>query len=219
MSRLLLLLLALGALGAADPYDVWAQGRPHEALQPLIAAAQGSDRWDAWLDAGLAAAAASERGMAVACLAAAHNRAPERSEPREALRALGSPLPSSWCERAGPIAVPGIGWSGVILLGCAGLAFGGAISLRRGRGVYLLLGCVFSLVAAPGVAATWLDGRTTWVATVHDSAALDSTGTPLRALPAGSLLEQAGDEVWAGRRLVRLGDGSLAYVATSDLSL
>lgn len=219
MSRLLLAcLMALTALAAADPYDAWAQGRPAEAVQPLIALAQQSGRWDAWLDAGLAAAAAGDRGLAVSCLTTAHNRAPEQPAPRDALRTLGAALPISWCERAGPVAVPGSGWNGVILLAVAGLAIGGAAALRRGRGLVLLIGGLSLLAAAPGVAAAWMDGRRVWLATVRDSAALDSTGTPLRALPAGSLLEQAGDEVWAGRLLVRLGDGSLAYVALADVS-
>jgi hypothetical protein len=219
MSRsILYLLLAVSALAAADPYDVWSQGRPAEAVRPLIASAQESGRWDAWLDAGLAAAAAGDRGMAISCLTSAHNRAPEQAAPREALRALGTPLPTTWCERAGPVAQPGLGWNGVVLLAVAGLALGGAAALRRGRGVVLLLGGVALLAALPGVAATWIDGRRIWLATVRDSAALDSTGTPLRALPAGSLLEQVGEDVWAGRLLVRLADGSLTYVAQADIT-
>lgn len=219
MSRILLaLLLAATALLAADPYDAWAQGRPAEAVRPLVELAQQGGRWDAWLDAGLAAAAAGDRGLAVGCLVAAHNRAPEQAAPREALRVLGTALPTSWCERAGPVGLPGMGWNGVIVLTVAGLALGAAAAMRRGRGVCLLLGIVAVLAALPGVAATWMDARRTWLATVRDSAALDSTGTPLRALPAGSLLELASDEIWAGRQLVRLGDGSLAYVARVDVT-
>lgn len=219
MSRVLLAAILLaGLLAGADPYDAWAQGRPGEAVPELVTLARASGRWDAWLDAGLAAAAAGERGTAAACLAAAHNRAPEQPAPREALRALGAALPATWCERGGPVAAPGLGWSGVVLLGLAGLALGGAAALRRGRTACLLLGGVALLAALPGQAAMLLDGRRSWVAVVRDSAALDSTGTPLRALPAGSLLERAADEVWAGRVLVRLGDGGLAYVAEADLT-
>lgn len=216
MTRLAAALLCAVALAAADPYDAWTQGRPGEALQGLLAGARAQARWDAWLDAGLAAAAAGDRGAAVACLAEAMNLAPERLEPRAALRALGQDLPQSWSERAGPLGLPGQGWAAVALLGLAGLALGAGLTWRRRRGLLLAIAGLAAAAAAPGQAAVWADGRLRWLGTVRDSAALDSTGTPLRALPAGTLLQRAGGTAWAGRALVRLEDGALAYVALAD---
>ncbi|MCK6491694.1 MAG: hypothetical protein L6R48_25900 [Planctomycetes bacterium] len=211
------LLVCCGLLAAADPYDAWSQGRPAEAVAPLVAAARADGRWDSWLDAGLAAAAASDYGRAIACLAEANRAAPERSEPRDALRALGAALPLTYSERVGPIALPGVGWAGVALLGAAGLALGGAWALRRGRGAVLTAGVAAVVVAVPGVVAPWLDARVHWVATVRATHALDSTGAPLRALPAGTLLVHPPAAAWSGRVLVRLGDGSLAFVPAADL--
>lgn len=211
-------LLCAAVMAAADPYDAWAQGRPAEAMQALLAQARSTARWDLWLDAGLAAAAAGDRGLAVACLAEAMNRAPERSEPRTALRTLGHELPASFSERAGPVGRPGQGWTAVCLLAAAGLAIGVAMMTRRRRSAWLAAAGIATALAAPGQAATFVDGRTTWMGTLRDSAALDSTGTPLRALPAGSLLQRAADGTWAGRILVRMDDGSLAYVAQADVT-
>lgn len=215
--RWMALLLGAALAMAADPYAAWAQGRPAEAVQGLIAIANAEQRWDAWLDAGLAAAAADDRGRAVACLVQAHGLAPERAQPRDALRALAAPLPTTWCERAGPLVIPGTGWSGVVILGVAGLAIGAAAGLRRSRGWLLTLGIGGMLVATPGLLATWLDGRITWVATVRDTQALDSTGTPQRALATGTLLQRAATATWSNRVLIRFDDGSLAYVAEVDL--
>lgn len=215
MSRLLGLLLIPVLLLAADPYDTWAQGRPAEAMPGLIANAQAEQRWDAWLDAGLAAAASSDRGRAIACLARAHNLAPERAEPRDALRVLAAPLPTTWCERAGPLIIPGVGWGGIVILGLAGLALGCAMVLRRGW--LMTAGLMGLILALPGVIAPWLDGRSSWEATVRDTQALDSTGTPQHALGAGSLLQRAATGTWANRILVHLDDGSLAYVAATDV--
>lgn len=214
--RWICLLVLAGLAQAADPYATWAQGRPAEALPALIASARADQRWDAWLDAGLAAAAAADRGRAIACLARAHMLAPERGEPRDALHVLAAPLPTTWCERAGPLLIPGSSWSGLAILGLAGLALGSAIAVRR-RGWLITLGLVGLFLAAPGVIAPWLDGRRLWEATVRDTQVLDSTGSPQRALAAGSLVQRASTDVWAERALVRLDDGTLGYIAVTDL--
>ncbi len=214
-----MLLLALPlALAAADPYDAWSQGRPVEAAAPLVQSARIAGRWDAWLDAGLAATAASQRGRALACLAAAHNLAPERPEPRDALRALGAELPTTWCERAGPLGLPGQGWTGVVLALLAGLLLGGCLVLRRGRLSMGLAGLALVLLVIPGMAAMWLDGRQHWVCTVRDTHALDSTGAPQQALAEGTLLHLVGTQVWANRRLIALPVGGNAWIAQDDIT-
>ena len=214
-----LLLVAMAAvLFAADPYDAWAQGRPADALPGLLETAHATQRWDAWLDAGLAAAATGDRGRAVDCLARAHGLAPERPESGEALRALGVNLEQTWSERAGPLAWPGTGWTAVGLLGFAGLALGWGVAGRKGRGWALASAGVAVFLAAPGVGAAWWDGRTEWVGVVRDTQALDSTGTPRQALAAGTLVVREPAPVWAGRVLVRLGDGSRAYVVETDVT-
>jgi hypothetical protein len=198
-----------------DPYGPWSQGRPGESLDLLLSRAKATDRWDAWYDAGLAAAAAGDKGQAVSCLVAAHHRNPVATEPRAALRALDVPLPATWVERAGPIAIPGSGWAGVALLGVAGLALGyGAVRWKRRR--LVLAGLAVGMIAAPGVIAVLRDAEVPWAAVVHDTQALDSTGTPIKPLPAGTLVQKEQDATWAGRTVVRLLDGQVVLVAAAD---
>ena len=135
---------------ADDPYQLWSHGHPQEALPALLAEAQSSDRWDAWLDLGLAAAAAHDRGRAIAWLLLAHERAPERDEPREALRALGIELPDSWFTRLGPLAWPGCGWPAMLLMVVAGLAFGYACLAPARRAALALSGAGICALIAPG---------------------------------------------------------------------
>lgn len=204
----------------ADPYGPWSQGRPGESLDLLLGRAKATDRWDAWYDAGLAAAAAGDKGQAVSYLVAAHRRNPAAAEPREALRALDVPLPATWVERAGPLGIPGRGWAGVGLLGVAGLAFGYGLCRWQGgrwkRKGLAFTGVAAALIAAPGVFAVMSDAEVPWAAVVHDTQALDSTGAPLKALPAGTLVQKQQDEAWAGRSVVKLMDGQVVLVASAD---
>ncbi len=216
MIRLLLLVLMFAGAGAADPYAAWVQGRPAEAMAPLVAAAEANGRWDAWLDAGLAAAAAGRRGEALASLTEAHRLAPEHSEPRNAMRALGTALPTTWCERAGPLAIPGTGWIGIIVLLVAGCCLGAGCARGRARWPLLGGGTLLLFLALPGAVAPHLDRAAGWCATVRDTAVMDSAGVPGRALPEGSLLRRAGS-AWGERSLVLLPDGTHGWVADSDL--
>jgi hypothetical protein len=227
----LLMLVAMVAIHAGtdavergsptDPYGPWSQGRPGESLDLLLGRAKATDRWDAWYDAGLAAAAAGDKGQAVSYLVTAHRRNPAASEPRDALRALDVPLPATWVERAGPLALPGRGWTGVALLAIAGLAFGyGLVRWQNGRWKrrgLAVAGLVSALIAAPGIAAVMSDADVPWATVIHDTQALDSTGTPIKALPAGTLVIKEQDEPWAGRTVVRLVDnGQIVLVASAD---
>jgi hypothetical protein len=213
---MLLLLALIPAWGAEDPYQLWSHGRPQEAIPALLVQAQDSDRWDAWLDLGLAAAAAGDRGRAAAWLVAAHARAPERDEPRAALRALGSELPPSWFARCGPLAWPGCGWSAVALLGLSGSALGFALAAKRGRAVGLVVALLGALAVAPGLCARLLDGRLALVAVVHDTQLLDSTGSPTGAVSGGTVAVQDSQTPWSGRWRVTLPDGRRGYLAISD---
>ena len=221
-ARGVLLALLLGAVaplaGADDPYAVWSGGHPDAAIPALYAAAQASGRWDAWLDLGLAAAAAQDRPRAAAWLAEAARRAPERREPREALRALdpAQGVALSWSERLGPLTWPGTGWSAVALLAGAGLALGLALAGRRRRGAATLIGCAALAAVAPGQLAQLHDSRHELFATARDSHLLDSAGNPGDALPAGTVAEREAQAVWAGRVLVHLPDGRRGYLALVD---
>jgi tetratricopeptide (TPR) repeat protein len=221
-ARRVLLALWLGALlplaGADDPYALWSAGRPAAAIPALYAAAQASGRWDAWLDLGLAAAAAQDRPRAAAWLAEAARRAPERREPREALRALdpAHSIALSWSERLGPLAWPGTGWPAVVLLGGAGLALGLALAGRRRRASAAFLGCVALAAAAPGQLAGLRDARHELLAVARDSHLLDSAGNPGDALPAGTLAERELQQPWPERVFVRLADGRRGYLALVD---
>lgn len=199
----------------ADLYGPWSQGRPAESLDLLLGRAKATDRWDAWYDAGLAAAAAGDKGQAVSCLVAAHVRNPAAAAPRDALRALDVPLPVTWVERAGPLGLPGSGWAGVVLFAVAGSLIGYGAFRWQKKGVFIA-GAGVALLAAPGVFAALRDAEVPWAAVVHDTQALDSTGAPLRSLPAGTLVRQEQAEPWAGRKVVRLLDGQVVMVAQGD---
>ncbi len=198
-----------------DLYGPWSQGRPAESLDLLLGRARTTDRWDAWYDAGLAAAAAGDKGQAVSCLVAAHVRNPAAAAPRDALRALDVALPVTWVERAGPFGIPGTGWAGVVLFAVAGSLIGYGAFRWQKKGVFIA-GAGVALLAAPGVFAVLRDAEVPWAAVVHDTQALDSTGAPLRSLPAGTLVRQEQVEPWSGRTVVRLLDGQVVMVAQGD---
>lgn len=213
----LLLLLAVGLAATDQPYSAWEAGRPADAIPALHQRAQAADRWDAWYDCGLAAAAAGDKGRAAVWLIEAVRRAPERPEPRAALTANGTPLPLTWMDRLGPVALPGTGVCGLALMGLAGIGLGLAIAGRRRRGWCAGIGAVALLAALPGFAGTVLDARSAWAATVRDTHLLDSAGNPVAQLPAGTVLTLAGDQPWAGRLGVSLPSGQRGLVAQSDL--
>lgn len=205
--RTLLLLLVAGAVALAaadDPYAVWGHGRPQDAAPALRAEAERSGRWDAWLDAGLAAAAAGWRPHAIAALAEAHLRAPERREPRAALAAIGASPPTGWLDRLGPLALPGSGWPGLALAIAGGLALGLALAAPRRR-------------AAAGLVASALDGARRYAVPLRDTHLLDSAGNPGATVAAGTIAERAAGEPWAGRVAVTLPDGRHGWLALADL--
>jgi len=213
----LMLLLTVPRLVADDAYDSWAAGRPAEALPSLHAAAVASDRWDAWLDLGLAAAAAGRRGPATAWLVSAHRHAPHRPEPRQALAALGSPLPRTWLDRLGPCAWPGNGAVAMPLALLVGMGLGWSIGWRRARGWALIGAGLALLLLLPGVVGGWMDGRRDWAAATADTALLDASGRALRPLPAGTLLERVSGPGWAGHVAVRDLDGAFGWIPAADL--
>lgn len=209
-----LLLTCVQLLAAASTdtleaaYTAWSQGRPIEALPALHEAAVTSDRWDAWLDLGLAAAAADQNGPAVAWLLKAHERAPTATEPLEALRALGCNPPASATARIGPLALPGTGILAAVLLllGCGLLGY--ATFARQRRLSCLIAGILLSASTLPGIIAAWLDSQHHLAAVVSPSHLLDSTGTPLEdgAVAPGTLAQREPREAWNGRILVTLED-------------
>ena len=148
----------------------------------------------------------------------AHQAAPERSEPREALTALGATLPGRWLDRLGPLALPGIGWPGLALLTLAGLAAGHTLAGRQRRGLALAVMVAALCCALPGQFAWQHDHRQILVATVRDSYLVDSTGAPQDAVPTGTIAVRAAADAWSGRVLVTLGDGRRGYLAEADLA-
>lgn len=219
--RMLLLTALLCGLTAEDPYVLWQNDRAAEALPLLQAQATQSDTWQAWYDAGLCAAAAEQRGLAVGNLLAAHVRAPWRSEPRQALLNLGAPPPAGWLHWLGPLAWPGSGWLAVILGGVAGVALALAVTLAvdgRRRAVWLSLASVLVIIIAPGFIATLHDGARPLAALRDDGHLLDATGRHVKALPAGTIVTLSADAPWQERWLVTLGDGTRGYVPLTDLA-
>ena len=217
MKAAMLLLLALSLAAVDDPYASWSHGRPQDAAPVLRATAEQSDRWDAWLDAGLAAAAAGWRPHAIACLVEAHVRAPERTEPRDALTALNATPPAGWIVRLGPLALPGSGWLGFVLLVCAGLTLGHALVVPRRRAAITTIGALAFLVAAPGLIASAVDGSRRFAVPLRDTHLLDSAGNPGPTVAAGTLAERTVGKPWAGRVPVALPDGKHGWLALADL--
>jgi hypothetical protein len=204
------LLVALHAsVPAADSYLSWSQGRPAESAVALEAAATTAAGWH---DAGLAHAAAGATGPAVAALLRAQRADPTLVTTPQALRALGTPFPTTLHERLGPIALPGDGWWGVALAGLGGVALA-----RRGRAAWATLGVLATVLAAPGLAASHLDRRRAWTTVVDPATAVDASGATVTELAAGTLLERTGALPWDGRSAVRLPDGRTAFVVSTAL--
>jgi len=209
-------LVAVSTAAGDDAYTAWSAGRPAETLPSLYTTATTTDSWHAWLDLGLCAVAADRRGPAVVWLLKAQRRAPARSEPRQALAALGIPLPDGYTTRIGMVALPGSSSLSLPLAALAGILIGYSILGRRGRWLAAILGIGTALTISPGIIASWLDGRHHWVATATDTQLLDSTGAPLRAIAAGTITERFSDDVWNGRITVRLSDGSRGWLTEAD---
>jgi len=212
----LVALIAWSNAPGEDSYAAWSAGRPSESLPNLYSTATTTDRWDAWLDLGLCAIAAERRGPALVWLLEAQRRAPARPEPRQALAALGTPLPDGYTTRIGLVAALGSGTLALPFAAFAGILIGYSILGRRGRWLAAILGCGTALALSPGLIASWLDGRQHWVGTATDTQLLDSTGAPLRAIAAGTIAERLSDDVWSGRITVRLGDGTQGWLIEAD---
>ena len=205
-----------GISAADDPYAAWGHGRPQDALPALHQQALASERWDAWFDLGLAALAAGRHGEGTAWLLAAHQRAPERPEPRQALRVAKVTVPPGWLDHLGPLAAPGTGWSGLVLLTLAGLALGYALCARHRRMWPAFAGTALLLAALPGRIAWEHDHARLLVATVHDSQLYDSSGRPIAAVAEGTVLEQESSQLWAERILVHAADGQRGHLPVAD---
>lgn len=214
--RLIIATALLSSLIGDDAYAAWSAGRPAESLPHLYERAQSSDRWDAWLDLGLCAAAADRHGAATVWLLEAQRRAPARSEPRQALAALGTILPEGYVARLGGFAAPGAGIVALPLGILAGLLLGYAVLGRRGRATSLMLGAAALVIITPGSVAAWADGRHHWVGTASETQLLDSTGTPVRTMAEATVVECVPGDVWNGRIAVRLSDGTQGWLALAD---
>ncbi len=199
-----------------DPYAAWGHGRPQDAITPLHEQAEQSKRWDAWLDLGLAAAAAKRHGDAVAWIVQAHQLAPHRDEPRQALQALSVTIPPGWLDRLGPLALPGTGWLGIILLSGGALALGYGLFGTKHRKWTLIISAGLFVTALPGRLACDHDQTRGLTCAVKDTLLYDSTGTPVREVPAGTVLQQDQSTVWAERILITLPDGQRGFIPVVD---
>lgn len=218
MRWLLLSALMIGlqvASAADDPYAAWGHGRPQDAIAGLHDRAKQSNHWDDWCDLGLAAVAADRHGDGTAWLVTAHRLAPEQRAPRQALRAIDVTLPNGWLDTLGPLAMPGLGWGGLVLLCLGGLALGYAAVGRR-RLPPALIGVGLLVLALPGRLAYDLDRSRLLVATVRDSQLYDSAGRPIGAVPEGTVLEQESTQVWAERILVHDQQGRRGHLPLAD---
>ena len=205
LTPLLILLGLLAPLVAADGiaagYQAWSQGRPADALPYLLEAAKSEQDWRLWYDAGQAAAASGESGLAGACLLRAYRHNPTTSQPLEAMRQLGLAVPATWTERLGLLAWPGNHWPGIILALAAGGAIGLAILRRRHRAWWVSGGLLLLSCLLPGMLLPFLSSGGDWEVVVQPSRLLDSTGAVQAGghLDAGTLLIRRDDSLWAGR--------------------
>jgi hypothetical protein len=212
----LLQILRPSLFAADDPYAAWGHGRPQDAIAALHARAESEQRWDAWLDAGLAAAAANRQGEAIAWTLAAHQMAPERSEPRQALRALNVTLPVGWVDRLGPLILPGQGWLGILLLCLGAACLGYSLCTNRQRMGTFIIGCFLLLIALPGRIAIEHDQTRSLISAVRDTLLYDSAGKPMTAITIGSIFYRDQTDAWADRLLVVLNDGTRGFVPVVD---
>ncbi len=216
----LVLACLLGVPAATDdPYQAWAQGRPAESLPRLIDAAATADTPAAWGDAGLVAAEAGRRPLAIACLARSLVLAPLRTDTRQALRVLAVRTPRLWSDLVGPVAHLGSGWTGLVLATAGGLLLGVGLMARHRRKAMLGLGAVCLLACLPGLLSTWRDASLPLAVTRSDCALLDASGRPQRTVAGGSILLHHDRPPWQGKLLVEVADGTTGFLATGDLTL
>ena len=210
------MLIIISAWSADDPYAAWGHGRPQDAIAELHRQANDSNRWDAWFDLGLAAFAAGRQADGAAWMVTAHRLAPERAEPRQALKASQINLPLGWLDRLGPLALPGLGWTGLTLIALGGIALGFALFTNRRRAMPTLIGIALLTSALPGRIAWEHDHARQLVVTVRDSQLYDSSGRPIAAIAAGTVLEQESSTAWAERILVHDENGHRGHLPLAD---
>ena len=210
------LLIFTSAWCVDDPYAAWGHGRPQDAIVELHRQATTSNRWDAWFDLGLAACAAGRQGDGAAWLVTAHRLAPERLEPRQALRAAQVNLPLGWLDRLGPLALPGLGWLGLTCIALGGITLGFACAIRGRRTMPVLIGGALLLSALPGRIAWEHDHARQLVVTVRNSQLYDSSGHPIAAIAAATVLEQESLTAWAERILVHDEAGQRGHLPLAD---
>ena len=210
------LLIFTSAWCVDDPYAAWGHGRPQDAIAELHRQATTSNRWDAWFDLGLAACAAGRQADGAAWLVTAHRLAPERVEPRQALRAAQVNLPLGWLDRLGPLALPGLGWLGLTCIALGGITLGFACAICGRRTMPVLIGGALMLSALPGRIAWEHDHARQLVVTVRNSQLYDSSGHPIAAIAAATVLEQESSTAWAERILVHDEAGQRGHLPLAD---
>lgn len=214
----LCLLFCISLVHAADQqaaHDAFMQNRPDEAIPILFKQAESEQRWFDYYDLGLAAHHSGQHGKAVAWLLEAHQRAPEMAEPLQALQALKVQMPASWLERLGPLAIPGIGYNGLIFMLLAGFAAALALLHKRWRWRSIVLMALCLVVSLPGSIAHSIDSQRSLIATVTECPLLGPTGQPLQTLKPGTILV-AEKRMPNNRILVRLPNDQRGFIDSQN---
>jgi hypothetical protein len=218
MRYVLLLLMLSWCYAENDPYDVWGHGRPHDAVAPLVEQAKKSGQWHDWLDSALAAAAAEQTGDAIAYALIAHQLAPHELAPRQTLSALNVAVPSGWMDRLGPLAIPGSGVIGLILLSCGAFCFGLCLTGKKYRLMTGLIGASLLIIALPGRLSHDHDRQRGLLSTVRPSILYDATGTPLSDIALGNVVRPLDHKHWTDRLLVETSDKKRGFIPLVDVT-
>jgi hypothetical protein len=201
-----------------DPYAIWGHGRPHDAIAPLIEHAKITGRWDAWLDAALAAAAAEQTGDSIAYALIAHQLAPHETAPRQTLKSLNASVFPGWSDRLGPLAIPGSGLIGVIILSLGALLLGFCLTGKKYRLATGIVGIFLLLIALPGRFAFDHDSKRGLLSAVRASILYDTTGAPTHEIPLGTVVRPLDHKPWAGRLLVETTDNKRGFIPLVDVT-
>lgn len=203
-------------LTASDAaYNAWQQDRPQEAIPLLFAHANNTQDWVDFYDLGLAAYDNGDFGHAVIWLLEAHSRAPDQTLPLDALRSMQVDVPAGYLQALGPLAWPGTGITGLVIMCFIGFFIIIAFCDTKRRYWACVLSAVLLIVSFPGLIAYSLDSQRQLMATAGESQLFDSSGHSLQSIPEATVVQVIRQHT-DSRVLILLNNGVRGYLNSSD---